>query len=680
MAAAEVVTNKVLSGANALRLRGSTNGTANPAIVLANVDISGYTNVTVTVPFAADGPDSGDDLYVAASYDGGATWSPSALGTQIADGAGNLKLEYNVLLAETNQLQGTPYVLSVADVRTQLMVRIVFFDANSASNYNDFYYVDEIQLKGQVAAPPPPVVVITTPNQTVAAGTASIAISGTNSATVVGTMRWTNSLTGTAGTMAAAASWSTNLALGVGTNAITVSGTNSAGTLASSSVQIIRPPDTPVVTITTPNQTVAAGTASIAVSGTNNAAVVGTMRWTNSLAGAGGTFAAAASWTATVSLAVGTNAITVSGTNSAGTLAGDSVQIIRPPTSAGPTTILADDFEDGDLSGWTQDIAGNWANSTTTPITGTRSLKHNLSGVAATNYIYAQPQYNVSADKTIWRFKLKNGNWDPSADNRFHVYLMASGSDLKGSVNGYAVGVNFTGTDDLVKLWRITGGGIGATVLTSAVDWNAATTMAIEVTRSAAGLWELKTNPDGTFSGLVSAGTATDTTHTDTSYFGLYFKCTSTRAGDVWLDDVLIRQGEITADTDSDSDGLPDWWEELYFDAPTGASPDADDDEDGMSNLAEFIAGTHPRQAGSVLALAPAAVEKGATTNLVFRWPAVSGRVYSIWMATSLTGTYSQVVGGLPASDGPENAHTNAAPGAPGTYYYGIRVSWPEAP
>ena len=154
MAAADVVTNKVLSGANALRLRGSTNGTANPAIVMANVDVSGYTNVTVTVPFAANGPDSGDDLYVAASYDGGATWSPSAYGTQIADGAGNLQLEYNVFLADTNQPQGTPYVLSVADVRTQLMVRIVFFDANSTSNYNDFYYVDEIQLKGQTGSVP----------------------------------------------------------------------------------------------------------------------------------------------------------------------------------------------------------------------------------------------------------------------------------------------------------------------------------------------------------------------------------------------------------------------------------------------------------------------------------------------------------------------------------------------
>ena len=154
MAAAGAATNKVLSGANALQMRGSTNGTANPAIVLANVDISGYTNVTVTVPFAANGPDNGDDLHVSASYDGGATWSPSAIGTQIADGASNLKLDYNVASNATVQPQGTPYVLAVADSRTQIMVRVVFFDANSASNFNDFYYLDEIQLRGQEGAAP----------------------------------------------------------------------------------------------------------------------------------------------------------------------------------------------------------------------------------------------------------------------------------------------------------------------------------------------------------------------------------------------------------------------------------------------------------------------------------------------------------------------------------------------
>ena len=85
----------------------------------------------------------------------------------------------------------------------------------------------------------PPGVEILTAGQTVAAGTASIEIAGTNNAAVVGTMHWTNNLGG-AGTFAAAAAWTTTVALASGTNVITVTGTNAAGTAASDSVQIIR--------------------------------------------------------------------------------------------------------------------------------------------------------------------------------------------------------------------------------------------------------------------------------------------------------------------------------------------------------------------------------------------------------------------------------------------------------
>ena len=145
--------DKVLSGAAALRLNGSTNGAVNPAIVFANVDISAYTNVTLTVPFAATGPDSLDDLYVAVSYDGGANWSTSAIGTKIAAGYSSMSLDYGTFVDTNRQPQGTPYVLAIDDSRTQLMARVVFYDASS-NNTNDFYFVDEIQLTGQTGSVP----------------------------------------------------------------------------------------------------------------------------------------------------------------------------------------------------------------------------------------------------------------------------------------------------------------------------------------------------------------------------------------------------------------------------------------------------------------------------------------------------------------------------------------------
>lgn len=53
------------------------------------------------------------------------------------------------------------------------------------------------------------------------------------------------------------------------------------------------------------------------------------------------------------------------------------------------------------------------------------------------------------------------------------------------------------------------------------------------------------------------------------------------------------------AETDTDGDGLPDWWEEAYFGSPTGAVSDADDDGDGHPNREEYVADTNPTNPGS---------------------------------------------------------------------------------
>ncbi|MCZ7590678.1 MAG: glycosyl hydrolase family 18 protein [Kiritimatiellae bacterium] len=90
-AGAEVAINsdKTLFAANAVRMRGSSSGAINPAIIFTNINISGFTNVTLTVPFAATGVDANDDLYVAVSYDAGVSWAPASFGEKIADGYSN---------------------------------------------------------------------------------------------------------------------------------------------------------------------------------------------------------------------------------------------------------------------------------------------------------------------------------------------------------------------------------------------------------------------------------------------------------------------------------------------------------------------------------------------------------------------------------------------------------------
>ncbi len=99
-------------------------------------------------------------------------------------------------------------------------------------------------------ASPPPAVTVTTPVQSVVNAITSIDIQGTANADTVGELSWTNALTGAAGSIPVAASWTVpGVALSVGANAITVRGSNAFGTVVSSSVTITR--DAPVLPVGT---------------------------------------------------------------------------------------------------------------------------------------------------------------------------------------------------------------------------------------------------------------------------------------------------------------------------------------------------------------------------------------------------------------------------------------------
>lgn len=58
---------------------------------------------------------------------------------------------------------------------------------------------------------------------------------------------------------------------------------------------------------------------------------------------------------------------------------------------------------------------------------------------------------------------------------------------------------------------------------------------------------------------------------------------------------VELNAGNLTDLTDSDNDGLPDAWEMLYFHNLTSATGAMDSDGDGISNAAEYRAGTNPK-------------------------------------------------------------------------------------
>jgi hypothetical protein len=89
----------------------------------------------------------------------------------------------------------------------------------------------------------------------------------------------------------------------------------------------------------------------------------------------------------------------------------------------------------------------------------------------------------------------------------------------------------------------------------------------------------------------------------------------------------------LTVLLDSNNNGIPDNWESQYFGSPTGADRNADPDGDGMSNWAEYTAGTNPTNAASYLKVDSITVPGSA----LITFQAVAGRTYTVEYTDDLT-------------------------------------------
>ena len=212
----------------------------------------------------------------------------------------------------------------------------------------------------------------------------------------------------------------------------------------------------------------------------------------------------------------------------------------------GYATLLSDDFEDGNSTGWTSAGNGSWSANTTAPASGTYSLRHSTTGAVGTSSIYTSMDENTLAGvTTTWRFNLKYFNLDPSGGNKWQVFLASNNTDYFGSTtNGYAVGVNpiNVGDADIVYLWRVTNGAF-TPVITTTLDWGTTLNeVGFEIVRDETGAWTLYMDQTGDFDNLVSMGTGSDVVYDDFQYFGAKFIYTASNSDKLSLDDISVIQ------------------------------------------------------------------------------------------------------------------------------------------
>ena len=127
----------------------------------------------------------------------------------------------------------------------------------------------------------------------------------------------------------------------------------------------------------------------------------------------------------------------------------------------------------------------------------------------------------------------------------------------------------------------------------------------------------------------------------------------------------------LTMIPDADGDGLPDAWELAYFGNTTNAVATADADGDGLSNRDEYLAGTDPTNALSVLKIVL------TTTNAnVLRFVAQSNLSYTVQRRTNLIAPAWSSLTGITALPTVRTVLVNTVPAPSGTERY-YRITTP---
>lgn len=138
----------------------------------------------------------------------------------------------------------------------------------------------------------------------------------------------------------------------------------------------------------------------------------------------------------------------------------------------------------------------------------------------------------------------------------------------------------------------------------------------------------------------------------------------------------------LGAGADADQDGLPDAWEQQIIAASEAAGgsihtiadvrPGDDFDGDGLSNYAEYLAGTSPTDPNSRLMLfVPVA---GSGQQVTIRWTSVPGKTYTVWKSPNLgaPNSFTILQDNVPGNSADTTSITDSA--ATGHAFYMISV------
>lgn len=129
---------------------------------------------------------------------------------------------------------------------------------------------------------------------------------------------------------------------------------------------------------------------------------------------------------------------------------------------------------------------------------------------------------------------------------------------------------------------------------------------------------------------------------------------------------------------DTDADGLPDWWETDYLGGLAGG-PAADADNDGFTNLQEYLIGTLPNNSGSRLAVFKAeVVANGSNNDFRVSFPTAAGVTYRVERNDTLAaGSWVQLGSDVSGTGAPASATDGGAVTLHPRRFYRVRIVAP---
>jgi hypothetical protein len=220
---------------------------------------------------------------------------------------------------------------------------------------------------------------------------------------------------------------------------------------------------------------------------------------------------------------------------------------------------IVENFESGNLNNWGQSTDGHWKADTSESISGRYSLHHVFDNSEAGIDIsgMAIDSLHPSEGDVKWSFTVRHG-YDPSSSNSWSVLLMsdASPSEIFSNrpIYGYAIGVNLTGSDDTLRLWKVSGNSVKP-IVNSGINWQTmiGTTDAVKifVKREIDGKWNVEVRRLTDI--LLGSASGTDSELFACNWFVICYEYSSSRDKLLWFDDLRIEgtfhdNNEIPAD------------------------------------------------------------------------------------------------------------------------------------